>query len=288
MSKGLKWGAAAAVVLALGAVFAWRIEVTAGRVLAQSYSQPVAPLRVDPSPAMAAEGARLAVVNGCTDCHGKALTGKVALDGWFGTRLTAPNLTKVAQKLTPAQLAAAIRFGVRPDGHSLFAMPVHRYLTESDQDNAAIIAWLKSLKPLPDAVPATSWRFDGKLMLALGLIPAAAPSAVLADRGPLATPSGMMAHGAYLTHTLCASCHGKDLSGEAEQHSPDLRFSIVHYSPDAFEHFFHTGIARKGHGSETMTALIQRRFHALTRNEVQAIYYYLNHSRPASPLINAE
>lgn len=279
MTAGMKWLAAAGVVVVLAALFVWRIEADSTAVLARVYPQPPQPLRVAPQPAMAPEGMRLAHVDGCYECHGKALTGHVEYTGWFGSILTAPNLTRVAQHATAQQLAAAIRFGVTPHGHSIFSMPVHRFLEQSDADNAAIIAFLQSLKPLPDVAPQTHWGFDGRVMLALGLIPAAATSAKPADRGPLTTPAAPMALGAYITHVQCAACHGPDLSGEAEEHSPDLRFAIKHYSLPAFEHFFRTGEARLGHGSPVMTALIKRRFHDLTEGEVRAIFVYLNNSK---------
>jgi mono/diheme cytochrome c family protein len=119
-------------------------------------------------------------------------------------------------------------------------------------------------------------------MLATGLIPIAAQHLHPSERGPLSTPVAPLALGRYLTHTQCSACHGRHLSGEADVDSPDLRFAIKHYSLAAFESFFRTGIGQLGHGTSTMTPLIRRRFHLLTKAEVRAIYLYLNHSTAES------
>ncbi len=44
--------------------------------------------------------------------------------------------------------------------------------------------------------------------------------------------------------------------------------------------FFATGVGRRGHGTGTMTPLIQRQFRYLTRADVEALFAYL--SAPAS------
>jgi mono/diheme cytochrome c family protein len=268
----------AAVVLAI-VLAVWRVDAVSSAMLARHYPEPERPLAVKPEPAMAADGARLAHLDGCTGCHGDALTGGVEYSGNLGTVLVAPNLTRVVRHRSDAELASAIRFGVKPDGTSLIEMPAERYLRSSDEDIAAVIAYLRSLPEKPDTAGKTRWGIDGRAMLAMGLMPASAEGLRVSDRGPTHTPSDAIARGRYLTQVHCSGCHGEKLQGEPEEDSPDLRFSIQHYSLAAFETFFTTGIARKGHGTDTMTPTIKHRLHYLTKEDVDAIFTYLNHTK---------
>ena len=280
MNRRTKLAIAAAVALGLIALAVWRIEAASARILATRYPQPAAPLAVTPTPAMAANGERLARLDGCASCHGKALTGRVIVSGFLGTKLVAPNLTALARHRSDEQLAAAIRYGVRRDGTSLINMPVGKFLRSSDSDIAAIIAYLKSLPARPDAAGRTHWGFGGRAMLAMGLMPIEAAMLDRSQRGPHQTPTAPMARGHYLTQVYCTVCHGPDLTGEPQQDSPGLRFSIKHYSLAVFERFFTTGIARKGHGTQTMTPMIKARFRYMTKQDVRAIFTYLNNSKP--------
>ena len=276
-----KLGIAAAVALILIALAAWRIEAASARILTARYPQPDTPLALPPSADMAAEGERLVHLDGCTSCHGEALTGRVIFSGSFGTRLVAPNLTALPRHRSNAQLAAAIRYGVKPDGTSLIDMPVAKFLRSSDGDIAAIIAYLRSLPQRPDAAGKTQWGFGGRAMLAMGLIKVEARRLDRSQRGPKQTPGEPMARGRYLTQVYCSGCHGADLGGNPEEYSPDLRFAIKHYSPAVFARFFTTGVGRKGHGTHTMTPMIKSRFRHLTKADVRAIFVYLNNSKAA-------
>ena len=278
MRSATKWASALAAV-GLIALSIWHIESASQAVLTHIYARPQNPLAITPNPQMVSAGRRLVRINGCSDCHGAGDTGHVVLTGWLGTRLVAPNLTVLAHRLSTQQLAAAIRYGVKPDGRAVISMPAQRFLRQSDADVAAMIAYLQSRPVRPNTAGPTRWGLIGRAMLATGLIPIAAAHLRPEERGPLNTPVTPLALGRYLTHTQCSACHGRHLSGEADVDSPDLRFSIKHYSLAAFEAFFRTGIGQLGHGTSTMTPLIRRRFHLLTTAEVQAIYLYLNHSK---------
>lgn len=74
-------------------------------------------------------------------------------------RLVAANLTPDPEtgigRRTDEQLARAIREGIAHDGRALHgAMPEHRHLT--DQDVAAVIAYLRSLPPVHHPLPRTA------------------------------------------------------------------------------------------------------------------------------------
>ncbi len=271
---------ALSVVAALVALLVWRIEAGSARILTAVHPLPAHPLAVTPSPAMAQQGARLVHVNGCADCHGDNLTGGVEFSGWFGSRLVAPNLTRLAHRDSDAQLAAAIRFGIKPNGTSVIDMPSDRFVANSDADIAAMIAYLRGLPQKPDTAGQTRWRIDGRAILAMGLLPAEAGMIDLSRRGPVQTPSQPLELGRYITRTQCSACHGRDLSGDTANDSPDLQIAIRHYSLASFRHFFATGQASSHHQAPTMERMIRRQFHYLTPAEVDGLYAYLtrNHS----------
>jgi mono/diheme cytochrome c family protein len=265
------------LLIALGLIIAaaWGIESISTQALLAHHALPAQALAVMPSPSTANDGNRLAHVDGCFGCHGDQLTGRVVFNGWFGTQIVAPNLTRLAHQETDAQLAAAIRYGVNRDGTSVIEMPSKEFIKSSDSDVAAIIAYLRTLPERPDLVGKTRWRFDGRTMLVMGLLPSESTMVNASDRGPLQTPKSPLELGRYITQSHCSVCHGPDLSGKTIESSPDLRVSIVHYSPTAFEHFFRTGDGQIGHGTGTMTKMIRSRFKYLTVADVDAIYLYL-------------
>ena len=154
------------------AVIVWRIEASSARILATHYPQPANPLAVSVAQGDAANGQRLARLDGCTDCHGKALTGHTEFSGLFGIAACGaePDRPCPPSQRT-AQLAAAIRYGVKPDGTSMIRMPVGEFLRSSDGDIAAIIAYLRSLPQKPGTAGKTHWAFGGRAMLAMGLLP---------------------------------------------------------------------------------------------------------------------
>lgn len=117
-----------------------------------------------------ARGAYLVGILGCGDCHtAGAMAGKPDMArllggsdiGWqvpgMGT-FVGPNLTPDKETglggWSDAQIIAALRTGVRPDGRQLApVMPYMGYSRMNDADAGAIIAYLRSLKPVSGAVP---------------------------------------------------------------------------------------------------------------------------------------
>lgn len=287
MTGRAKFGIGVAILVGLAALAIWRIEAASNAVLTAQYSKPASPLAIQPDPSMVTEGARLTKLNGCTSCHGRALTGRAIFNGPFGTQLVAPNLTQVARHLSVAELAAAIRFGVKPDGTSLIDMATGRFLKSSDQDIAAIIAYLKSLPEKPGTAGKTQWGLGGRAMLAMGLMRIEAPTVKPAMRGPKQTPTAPMALGRYVAQVQCSGCHGPQLAGNPDEDSPDLRKVVKKYTAAQWTHFFATGDSQQGHPTHVMTRVIKDQLKYLTGNEAGALYAYLKASKgyaaPATP-----
>ena len=203
--------------------------------------------------------------------------------GIFGSRLVAPNLTRLVRHRSDREIASAMRYGVKPDGTSLIGMPVGKFIRSSDSDVAATIAYLRTLPEKPDATPGTRWRFDGRVLLTIRMF---LPETALVDksrRGPRLTPTAPMALGAYISQTQCSICHGADLSGDPDEHSPDLRVVIRDYPQARFQHFLATGEGgRKDHDTKIMQEIVKRRLRFLTSAETAALYAYLKAPVPAA------
>jgi cytochrome c553 len=74
-----------------------------------------------------------------------------------------PNLTSHPDaglgRWSAQDIVRAVRTGVRPDGRQLApAMPWHAYSALTDQDAAALAAYLKSLPPSPNRVPGPATK----------------------------------------------------------------------------------------------------------------------------------
>jgi mono/diheme cytochrome c family protein len=167
----------------------------------------------------AAEGARLAAVYGCTDCHAADLGGKLLVDGMPFARIPAPNLTagRPGGAFTDEQFEQAVRHGVGADGRSLFIMPSAEYTYLGDEDVAAILAYIRTLAPVERELPSRSFGPVGRMVVAMGKVPfqaeliAADPNARHLAKPSAADPVQL---GHYLTR-LCTGCHGRDLEGAA-------------------------------------------------------------------------
>lgn len=115
-------------------------------------------------------GAYLVGILGCGDCHtagamaGKPDTARLLGGsdvGWevpgmgvfVGSNLTPDKETGLGS-WTDAQIITALRTGVRPDGRQLApVMPYMGYSKMTDADATAIVAYLRSLKPVSAKVP---------------------------------------------------------------------------------------------------------------------------------------
>jgi len=112
----------------------------------------------------------------------------------------APNITPAAiGDWTDAELARAIREGIRPDGRVLgppMAFPLYRHI--SDADMAAIIAYLRSVPPVESDVPRSVFRIP-------------LPESYGPPLGPVEGPAEgeTVEYGAYLAGPVahCIECH---------------------------------------------------------------------------------
>jgi mono/diheme cytochrome c family protein len=120
--------------------------------------------------AAVARGKYLVTIGGCQDCHtpghffGKPDMTRVlggsevgfdipGLGTFYGPNLT-PDKNTGLGGWTDAQVTTALRTGVRPDGRVLAPiMPWRALAVLTDQDAAALVAYLRSLPPVANKVP---------------------------------------------------------------------------------------------------------------------------------------
>lgn len=149
-------------------------------------------------------------IAGCGNCHtplgpdgfveGQELGGRLVEDIEPFTAY-APNITPAGRvgQWSDAELAKAIREGIRPDGSVIGPpMPFAMYRGLGDQDLAAIVAFLRTLPAVDNEVPASTYRIP--------LPPAYGPpveSVTAPERGVT------VAYGEYLAGPVahCMECH---------------------------------------------------------------------------------
>lgn len=176
------------------------------------------PLRAQPAPdraALLARGAYLTEgVVACGNCHtpkgpqgelpGLALAGGLIIEEPGAFRAVVPNITPDPEtgigRWSDAEIGRAIRDGVRPDGSLIGPpMPIELYRGISDDDLAAIVAYLRSVPAVRNPVPERS-RY------AMPLPPSYGPPVGRVAGPPAGDP---VARGAYLAGPLghCIECH---------------------------------------------------------------------------------
>ncbi|NQV42710.1 MAG: c-type cytochrome [Candidatus Marinimicrobia bacterium] len=168
-------------------------------------------------------------VSGCADCHSqrdwsifmaptKAGTngaGGEVFNEEMGTPGTiyAPNITPAAlSSWTDGEVIRAIVSGVSKDGTPLFPiMPYPNYARMSQEDIFSIVAYIRTLEPIPNDVPPRKLNFP------LNFIVRTIPSQ--AEFGSLPYKTDAIAYGKYMTNAAgCTDCHtpmekGKPVSG---------------------------------------------------------------------------
>jgi mono/diheme cytochrome c family protein len=148
---------------------------------------------------------------GCGNCHTPMGPEGFVMEQELGGRLVddipevftawAPNITPAGRiaEWSDAELARAIREGIRPDGSLIGPpMPFSMYRGLGDEDLAAVVAFLRTLPAVENEVPASTYHIP--------LPPAYGPpveSVTAPERGVTAE------YGAYLAGPVshCMECH---------------------------------------------------------------------------------
>ena len=205
--------------------------------------------------ASVALGDYLTKTNGCTNCHGADLSGMVRVDA-PPFRIVATNLTSgaggVGSLYTDDDFVRAIRHGVRPDGRGLYMMPSSAYWAYSDLEISAIVAYLRTVPAVDNALGTTEIKALGRLIAAVDKGFTSEAALIDPTRVRPAMPAfGPTAEwGEYRTQVLCSHCHGMDLRGGKHPDPaapPGLSLeSVKGWSVDQFVHAMRTGMTPDG------------------------------------------
>ncbi|NWF88115.1 MAG: c-type cytochrome [Ignavibacteriaceae bacterium] len=188
--------------------------------------EPPTNIKVDSTPERLARGKYLANhVAVCMDCHSKRDLSKYSMpiikstfgsggDIWdekvgFPGKIVMKNITPAAiGNWTDGELIRAITCGVDKNGKSLFPiMPYLNYNKLSMEDLYSIIAYVRSLQPIPNKLPDTELNFP--LNYIVKTMPVASHSPMTFDK------NNPIEFGKYLvTIAGCKDCHSKTEKGE--------------------------------------------------------------------------
>lgn len=223
-------------------------------------------------------GERLASVLGCKGCHGADLQGQPWNEEADLAISFSSNLTRALPAYSDAALERAIRIGVRADGTPLWDMPSEIFTKLDPADMAALIAYLRTLRPAGVVHPRIVFGPRGRREVAAGTY-RPAPVVVRAEyaRDPVRFDA---AHdqARYMIRATCGECHGVALEGShwppPERSPPDLDVAGA-YSRADFQRLMRTGIATGGRQVGLMSQAARNRFSHLADAEVDAIYDYL-------------
>ena len=226
-------------------------------------------------PDAVARGRGVAVVQGCTDCHGANLQGRMVDDIPGVVRLYAPNLTLVAAKQSDVNLDRAIRHGVGADGRALWVMPSSTFAHLTNAETADLIAYLHSLPEQGPAQPRFQVGPIGRIGVLIGQFKSE-PAIIKAHENPALPDLGAQYAAGREIARACVECHGPALKGGGGTlKTPDLTIAAAAYDPEDFERLLHTGVAAGGRQVGVMSASARIRFASLTPVEVADLHAYL-------------
>jgi mono/diheme cytochrome c family protein len=264
----------AAAVIVIAAVAYGTIYAMSERMMARVYDVPLSDYTAPMDHGLLAEGERLARIGGCIGCHGPAMEGYVFLDDPWLARIVAPDLTRIAQEYSDAELERVIRKGVRRDGRTVWVMPSPMFAHLADDDLGAIIAYIRSVAPHNG--PDTEFKLGplGRIGVVLGEFPPLVAEIPALDPPTKPDISDAMAFGRYLALTACSECHGANLRGAPDGTAPPLSV-VVAYAPDAFRRLMQQGIASGERELGLMSNVARDRFSHFRDDELAALYVYL-------------
>ena len=202
------------------------------------------------------------------------------------------------------ELVRALREGLDREGLVLFpAMEAELWRGLSDEDALALVAYLRSLPPARNEVPANQFSFAAKALIALGIVkpqPAITAPVVAPPRGATAE------YGEYLaTHaSMCAGCHTprspntgvydltqplaggifalglpeEGYSATGSNLTPDVATGIGDWSEEQFMTAMRTGL--RPDGTVILTVMPWPSYNRWNEDDLRAVWLYLRSLEP--------
>lgn len=297
MKKIFKWigivlGSLAGLLLISGAV----LYLMGNARLNKTYDFPPSNL-VIPTDAASLELGKHRVESLCAGCHGPDLSG---IENWFNSpplgRVDSANLTTgeggVGREYeSDEDYVRAIRHGIGSDGKPIFMPAVVSTANFSDEELAAIIAYIKTVPPVDHVTGGPQFAPVGKILTGAGLLGELPVESVSHDIHVEAPEVGVsVEYGKYIVSTYdCLICHGPDLNGgpfpdpTITKISPNLTpgGELSAWSEEDFINTIRTGRTPGGHDLDP-NYMPWKDYRLLYDDELKAIFLYLQ-SLPALP-----
>jgi len=269
-----------------------RVVMTVAAVILTLCSAPAS--AADPTSELVARGKYVFGAAGGCACHTppEALglnAGGMKFELLFGV-VYSGNITPDPEtgigRWTDAQVTDAIRRGERPDGSRLFPIHPYEYFANIADDEArALVAYLKSVRPIRSSVPARSLRIP--------------TPTIRVGPAPKEAPRGGPERGEYLAMGAahCADCHtprrfngsqdaAKFLAGGPGPEgslpaniTPHLETGIGRWTEAQIARFLRTGVKPSGHEAFSLMQVVIKGTSAgykdLTEADAAAIARYL-------------
>ncbi|MFT3735601.1 MAG: c-type cytochrome [Rhodocyclaceae bacterium] len=226
---------------------------------------------------------------GCTDCHGADGAGRSFIKDGSGMHVAGPNISPGAGSVVlaykPADWERAIRHGVKPNGRPLLIMPSEDYNRFTDDDLAALVAYVRHLPPAAGQGAILELPVPVRALYALGVVKDAAERIdhSLPPQKPVAEGVSL-AHGEYVVN-MCKGCHGDTLSGgkipgappdwpAAANLTPGEGSTMPQYaSAEAFMDMFRSG--KRPDGSAISKVMPFDALGKFSETDMRALYLYL-------------
>jgi cytochrome c553 len=224
-------GIALGSIIALALIVVGTVYLLGTRRIAKTHDAPTEPeLALPTDTASLARGAELGGSLGCRTCHAPDLGGSVEDAGPFAL-FAAPNLTSGrggrggrGATFAAADWERAIRHGVKKDGRSLVIMPSEVYGHLTNEDLAALVAYLKQVPPVDREIPPFEVRIVGRLLVGSGQAPLLVAETAPKDPHKVSVPrDSSVERGRYVASIYgCGLCHNPSFSGgKADGGPPD-------------------------------------------------------------------
>lgn len=226
----------------------------------------------------------------CVECHSTNFGGGTMIDDPAIGTLLGPNLTMGTGSRTVQYTAAdwdrIVRHGVKPDGRPA-VMPSEDYFAMSDRELSDIVAYIRSLPPVDNTVPAPTFGPVGKMLLATGQFKLSAdmhPSAhedAHAVLPPAEAPNAEF--GKHLAQ-VCTGCHlpslaGGPIIGGPPDWPPAANLTpagLVGWTYTDFERAMREGVRKDGTKLREPMALMPKYAKNMTDIEMQALWAYIS------------
>ena len=277
--------------------------VTIGVLERRTYQAPYPAITASNDPAVIERGRYLVYGPAhCIECHGdhdkKHLSGghewNLPLGKIYAKNITPDKETGIG-KLTDAEIARTLRYGVGHDGRAM--LPFMPFANMSDEDLTAVVSYLRAQEPVHHAVPSHEPNLLGRAVIAL----------VIRPRGPDGTPPATspkgptIERGKYLANNVanCVTCHsklndvgaivgpkfaggGKHGTFVSPNLTPDRETGrIAAWSEELFVARFKAGAGPKDSPMPWAT------FATITEDDARALYRYLQSLPPVHNVVDA-